>query len=132
MGSPGLARAKIAENGDWTQAPLFKNAKPELKQAILEATGARPGDLILFQFGRESKVNTVMANLRVEIAKRLWLIPGFGAGGRWNFLWVVNPPLFEYDEESKTWAAAHHAFTRPMDECLKYLEPDTFDPSKVY
>ena len=132
MGAKGLARAKIAENGDWTQAPLFKNAKPELRAAILEATGAKPGDLILFQFGPESKVHTIMANLRVHLAKKLWLIPEVGAGGKWNFLWVVNPPLFEYDEESKTWAAAHHAFTRPMDECLKYLEPDTFDPSKVY
>ncbi len=132
MGAKGLARAKIAENGDWTQAPLFKNAKPELRAAILEATGAKPGDLILFQFGPESKVNTIMANLRVHLAKKLWLIPEFGAGGKWNFLWVVNPPLFELDEETGVWHAAHHAFTRPMDECLKYLEPDTFDPSKVY
>ncbi|MFT3709427.1 MAG: aspartate--tRNA ligase [Archangium sp.] len=132
MGAKGLARAKIAENGEWTQAPLFKNAKPELKAAIIEATGAKPGDLILFQFGKESTVNTIMANLRVHLAKKLWLIPEFGAGGQWNFLWVVNPPLFEYDEESKSWAAAHHAFTRPMDECLKYLDEATFDPGKVY
>ncbi|MBE2248120.1 MAG: aspartate--tRNA ligase [Myxococcus sp.] len=132
MGAKGLARAKIAENGDWTQAPLFKNAKPELRAAIVEATGAKPGDLILFQFGPESKVQTVMANLRVMLAKRLWLIPEYGSGGNWNFLWVVNPPLFEYDEESKTWAAAHHAFTRPHDEHLKYLQPESFDPSKVY
>ncbi len=132
MGAKGLARAKVAENGDWTQAPLFKTIKPELKAAIMEATGAKPGDLILFQFGPVSKVNTIMANLRVHLAKKLWLIPEFGAGGKWNFLWVVNPPLFELDEETGVWHAAHHAFTRPMDECLKYLEPDTFDPSKVY
>ncbi len=132
MGADGLARARLAENGDWTQAPLFKNASPALKAAILEATGAKTGDLILFQFGPEAKVHTIMANLRVHLAKRLKLIPEYGSGGHWNFLWVVNPPLFEYDEETKTWAAAHHAFTRPMDECLKYLEPDSFDPSKVY
>jgi aspartyl-tRNA synthetase len=132
MGAKGLARAKIAENGDWTQAPLFKNAKPELRAAIIEATGAKPGDLILFQFGPEAKVHMIMANLRVLLAKRLWLIPEYGSGGQWNFLWVVNPPLFEYDEETKTWAAAHHAFTRPMDECLTYLQPESFDPAKVY
>jgi aspartyl-tRNA synthetase len=132
MGAKGLARAKLAENGEWTQAPLFKNAKPELKQAIVEATGAKPGDLILFQFGPEAKVHTIMANLRVYLAKKLWLIPEYGSGGQWNFLWVVNPPLFEYDEETKTWHPAHHAFTRPMDECLKYLEPESFDPAKVY
>ena len=73
-----------------------------------------------------------MANLRVYLAKKLWLIPEFGAGGNWNFLWVVNPPLFELDEETGVWHAAHHAFTRPMDECLKYLEPETFEPAKVY
>ena len=132
MGAKGLARAKIAENGEWTQAPLFKNASPEFKQAIIDATGAKPGDLILFQFGSEAKVHTIMANLRVYLAKKLWLIPEYGAGGKWNFLWVVNPPLFEYDEETKTWAAAHHAFTRPHDESLQYLEESNFKPEKVY
>jgi aspartyl-tRNA synthetase len=44
----------------------------------------------------------------------------------------VNPPLFEYDEETTTWHAAHHAFTRPMDECLQHLEPETLDRSQVY
>jgi aspartyl-tRNA synthetase len=132
MGAKGLARAKLSETGEWTQAPLFKLASPELKQAILEATGAKNGDLILFQFGRESQVHTIMANLRVHVAKKLKLIPEYGSGGKWNFLWVVNPPLFEYDEDTKTWAAAHHAFTRPMDECLKYLNPESFDPGKVY
>ncbi len=132
MGAKGLARAKIGENGEWTQAPLFKTAKPELKAAIIEATGAKPGDLILFQFGPESKVQTVMANLRVYLAKRLWLIPDYGAGGKWNFLWVVNPPLFEYDDETRTYGAAHHAFTRPIDECLQYLDGPNKDLSKVY
>jgi aspartyl-tRNA synthetase len=132
MGAKGLARAKIGEGGEWTQAPLFKTATPALKEAILAATGAKVGDLVLFQFGREAQVHTIMANLRVQLAKKLKLIPEYGSGGQWKFLWVVNPPLFEYDEESKTWAAAHHAFTRPMDECLKYLEPESFDPSKVY
>lgn len=132
MGAAGLGRAKLAENGDWTQAPLFKTASPALKAAILEATGAKTGDLILFQFGRESQVHTIMANLRVHIAKKLKLIPEYGSGGQWNFLWVVNPPLFEYDDETKTYAAAHHAFTRPIDECLQYLEGEKKDLSKVY
>lgn len=132
MGAGGLARAKVGEKQEWSQAPLFKTASPALKKAIEEATLAQPGDLILFQFGPEAKVHTIMANLRVHLAKKLKLIPEYGSGGQWNFLWVVNPPLFEYDEETKTWAAAHHAFTRPMDECLKYLEPETFDPAQVY
>jgi aspartyl-tRNA synthetase len=128
MGARGLARAKVGESGEWTQSPLAKTMVPGLRQAINAACKAKAGDLILFQFGRESVVHTVMANLRVHLAKKLGLIPEYGSGGNWKFLWVVNPPLFEFDEEAKTWVAAHHAFTRPHDEDLKYLGSD---PGKV-
>jgi aspartyl-tRNA synthetase len=124
MGAKGLARAKVAEGGEWTQSPFAKTIEAPLRQAINEACEAQPGDLLLFQFGKESVVHTVMANLRVHLAKKMGLIPEYGSGGQWRFLWVVNPPLFEYDEESKTWAAAHHAFTRPHDSDVQYLETD--------
>jgi aspartyl-tRNA synthetase len=127
-GARGLARAKVGEGGEWTQSPLAKTISPALRQAINQACSVKTGDLILFQFGRESLVHTVMANLRVHVAKKLGLIPEYGSGGNWRFLWVVNPPLFEYDEESKTWAAAHHAFTRPHDEDVQYL---LTDPGRV-
>ncbi len=120
-GAKGLARAKVGEGGEWTQSPLSKTITPALRQAINQACNVKTGDLLLFQFGRESLVHTVMANLRVHVAKKLGLIPEYGSGGVWKFLWVVNPPLFEYDEETKTWAAAHHAFTRPHDEDVQYL-----------
>jgi aspartyl-tRNA synthetase len=129
MGAKGLARAKIGEAGEWTQSPFAKSITAELRKAINEATGAQPGDLLLFQFGKESVVHTVMANLRVHIAKRMGLVPEYGSGGQWRFLWVVDPPLFEYDEQSGQWAAAHHAFTRPRDQDLQYLETD---PGRVY
>ena len=128
MGARGLARAKVGEGGEWTQSPFAKTITPELRQAMNAATHAEPGDLLLFQFGKESLVHTVMANLRVHLAKRVGLIPEYGSGGVWRFLWVVDPPLFEYEEESGKWAAAHHAFTRPHDEDLEYLETD---PGKV-
>ncbi|HEX5747833.1 MAG TPA: aspartate--tRNA ligase [Archangium sp.] len=127
-GAKGLARAKVGEGGEWTQSPLSKTITPVLRQAINQACNAKTGDLLLFQFGRESLVHTVMANLRVHVAKKLGLIPEYGSGGVWKFLWVVNPPLFEYDEETKTWAAAHHAFTRPHDEDVQYL---LTDPGRV-
>jgi aspartyl-tRNA synthetase len=129
MGAKGLARAKIAEGGEWTQSPFAKSITPELRRAINDAVGAQPGDLVLFQFGKESVVHTVMANLRVHLAKRMGLIPEYGSGGQWRFLWVVDPPLFEYDEDAGQWAAAHHAFTRPRDQDLPYLETD---PGRVY
>jgi aspartyl-tRNA synthetase len=129
MGAKGLARAKVeGAEGLWVQSPLAKTITPELRAAINEAVGAGDGDLLFFQFGRESVVQTVMANLRIHLAKRLGLIPESGHGDKWNFLWVVNPPLFEYDEDTKTWAAAHHAFTRPHDDCVELLDKD---PGKV-
>ncbi|MGO9065134.1 MAG: aspartate--tRNA ligase [Myxococcaceae bacterium] len=127
-GARGLARAKVGEGGEWTQSPLSKTISAELRLEINKSCGAKAGDLLLFQFGREALVQTVMANLRVHLAKRLGLIPEVGSGGRWEFLWVVDPPLFEWDEEARKWVAAHHAFTRPHDEDLPFL---TSDPGRV-
>lgn len=128
MGAGGLARAKMSADGTWTQSPLNKMMTPELREAINSACGAEDGDLILFQSGKEQVVHTVMANLRVYLGKKLGLIPESGHGDHWNFLWVVDPPLFEYDAEKKQWAAAHHAFTRPHDDCVELIDTD---PGKV-
>jgi aspartyl-tRNA synthetase len=128
MGAKGLARAKVDAQGNWAQSPLQKTITPELRAAINEKTGAKENDLLFFQFGKESTVQTVLANLRVHLAKKLGLIPESGHGGKFEFLWVVNPPLFEYDDDKKGWVAAHHAFTRPHDECVDMLEKD---PGKV-
>jgi aspartyl-tRNA synthetase len=128
MGAGGLARAKLAADGTWVQSPLAKTVVPEMRLAINEALGAKENDLIIFQFGKTSVVHTVMANLRVAVAKRMGLIPEVGHGDKWKFCWVVNPPLFEYDDEKKRWAAAHHAFTRPHDEHVDLLDKD---PGKV-
>ncbi len=127
MGSKGLARAKV-DKGAWVQSPLAKTITDSMRTAINTAVGAGDGDMLFFQFGKTSVVHTVMANLRLHLGKKLGLIPEVGHGGSFNFLWVVNPPLFEYDEDRKGWAAAHHAFTRPHDDCIDLLEKD---PGKV-
>ncbi|HYO92954.1 MAG TPA: aspartate--tRNA ligase, partial [Polyangiaceae bacterium] len=124
MGASGLARAKVGADGSWTQSPLAKSITAELSRAINERTGAKEGDLLIFQFGRTSLVHTVMANLRVHLGKKLGLIPEVGHGGNWSFSWVVDPPLFEYDEDEKRWSAAHHAFTRPHDAHVPLNESD--------
>ncbi len=128
MGAGGLARAKVAADGTWTQSPLAKSVTPEARLAINQAVGAQDGDLICFQFGKASLVHTVLANLRVYVAKKMGTIPESGHGGQWKFLWVVEPPLFEYDDEAKRWAAAHHAFTRPHDDHVGLIDSD---PGKV-
>jgi len=124
MGAKGLARAKVDAEGNWTQSPLAKTVTPEMRRAINEAVGAKDGDLILFQFGKEAVVQTVLANLRVHLAKKLKLIPEVGHGGKFQFTWVVDPPLFEYDDDAKKWVAAHHAFTRPHDDCVELIDKD--------
>jgi len=124
MGAKGLARAKVDAEGNWVQSPLAKMVTAEFRQAVNSTVGAEEGDLIFFQFGPTQKVHTVMANLRLHLARKLGLIPETGSGGEWNFLWVVDPPLFERNEEKKRWDAAHHVFTRPHDECVELLGTD--------
>jgi aspartyl-tRNA synthetase len=124
MGSKGLARAKVDGSGAWVQSPLAKSVTDDFRQAVNRAVGAQEGDLILFQFGPASKVHTVMANLRLHLGKKLGLIPESGSGGQWKLLWVVDPPLFDYDEEAKRWVAAHHMFTRPHDDHVALLDSD--------
>jgi aspartyl-tRNA synthetase len=127
-GFRGLARAKVGEGGAWTQSPLAKSITDDLRLKLNEVLGAKPGDILCFQFGKTSIVHTVMAKLRLDVAKKIGLIPEYGHGGAWRFLWVTNPPLFEHDEETGRWAAAHHAFTRPIDEHVDLLESD---PARV-
>ena len=72
MGAKGLARAKVDAEGNWTQSPLAKTITPELREAINAKRGATDGDLLLFQFGKESVVQTVMANLRDPPRQEGW------------------------------------------------------------
>jgi aspartyl-tRNA synthetase len=78
-----------------------------------------------------------MAKLRVDVAKRMGLIPEYGHGGTFKLLWVTHPPLFEHDDSGPDggdphapgrWVAAHHAFTRPVDAHIPYLASD---PARV-
>lgn len=124
MGAKGLARAKVGDDGTWLQSPLAKTVSAEYRQAVNQVTGAQAGDIILFQFGPAAQVHTIMANLRVHLGKKLGLIPEVGAGDQWKFLWVVNPPLFDYDQDQKRWVAAHHPFTKPHEACEPLLESD--------
>ena len=128
MGGLGLARAKVGENGTWTQSPFAKNITDALREGINKALNVQPGDIVCLQFGPTDKVHTIMANLRLYLGKKLGLIPESGSAGRFELLWITDPPLLEWDETSKRWAAAHHPFTRPHDDCVSLLESD---PGKV-
>ncbi len=126
-GFKGLARAKLAEDGQWTQSPFAKHASEGFRHAVNAACEAKPGDVICFQIGPPNVVNAALSKLRLDVAKKMELIPPYGHGGQWKFLWVVNPPLFEQNADG-SWAAAHHAFTRPVDEHIEWLSSD---PARV-
>jgi len=129
LGGAGLGRAKIGPDGTWTQSPLAKTITDECRLAINEAVGANEGDIILFQFGKEKMVQTVLGGLRLILGKRFGLIPERGTEGFWAPLWITDFPLFEYDEEEDAYAAAHHPFSSPQ---VGHEDMLTTDPGKCY
>ncbi|MGE0788468.1 MAG: aspartate--tRNA ligase [Sandaracinaceae bacterium] len=124
MGGGGLGRIKIGDDGAWGQTPFAKQVSDGFRAAFNEAVGAKSGDMVLLMFGADAMVHTAMANLRVHLGKKLGLIPEVGAGEQYDFLWVVDPPLFERGEAPGTWVAAHHLFTRPHDAHIERIGSD--------
>jgi aspartyl-tRNA synthetase len=124
FGARGLARAKVAAGGEWTQGPLGKQIDPAVRGKVNEALEAKEGDVLLFQFGKPKLVNGVLGQMRTQLGKRLGLIPA----GRHELLWVEDFPLFEFSEEQNAYVAAHHPFTQPRLEDVPYL---VSDPGRV-
>ncbi len=117
LGGRGLARARVGEDGkSWTQTPLNKTISPEAIAAIHARTGAVPGDVILFQFGKASVVHTVLGGLRLHLRDKLKLVATDenGVSRDWRIMWVTDFPLFEHDEDKGVYVAAHHPFTSPQ------------------
>jgi aspartyl-tRNA synthetase len=120
MGGKGLMRAKVTDDGGWSQTPLAKKVTPEMREAIHQAAGAGPGSMLLFQIGPAGRVNTILGGLRVHLAEKLGLIPP----DKWECLWVVDFPLFEVSEETGETQACHHPFTSPHPDDLDLLEKE--------
>ena len=91
--------------------------------AVYERLGAEKGDVILIVADKNSTVLSTLGALRLKLAKRLDIIPD-----DFKFVWIVDFPFFEKDEESGEWVAMHHPFTMPKEDCIQYLDTD---PSKV-
>ena len=120
-GGKGLAWVKVTDNGDggW-QSPIAKFLSDEEKASINETLEAAPGDLLLFSADKAFTANTVLGRIRLELGKRLGLMPKEG----FDFVWVTDFPLFEYDEGQRRHVAIHHPFTAPRDEDLEKLDSD--------
>ena len=91
---------------------------------ILSAVSAEQGDVVFIVADRNSVTLPVLGALRLELGRQLGLIPA----DTYKFVWIVDFPFFEKDEETGEWVAMHHPFTMPREECLSYLETD---PGKV-
>ena len=112
----GMAWIVVEENE--LKSPITKFFTQEEIDAILKKADAQPGDIIMFVADKDSVVYDSLGALRIELAKRLGLIDK----NEYNFLWVTDFPLLEYDEEEKRYVAKHHPFTSPMDEDVKLLK----------
>jgi aspartyl-tRNA synthetase len=113
-GAGGLAYIKVNDvtkaSEEGLQSPVVKFLDEATLREILVRTGAANGDLIFFGADREKVVNDALGALRAKVGHDR----GFAEKG-WKPLWVVDFPMFEYDDERKTWAARHHPFTAPKD-----------------
>ncbi len=118
FGARGMAWIKIKED-EW-QSPITKFFSEQEIAAMAQALDAQPGDLILFGADKSKVVHQVLAELRLELARRLNLVDA----NSFNFLWVTDFPLLEYDEEQKRYTAVHHPFTAPFEDQLDLLESD--------
>lgn len=114
-GAQGLAWIKIREN-EW-QSPIAKFLSDEERKNLTEALHLKVGDIVFFQAGEPGMVNAALGNLRVRLGEQLKLIPE----NAWNFLWITDFPLYEYDEENKRYVACHHPFTSPKDGDLEIM-----------
>ncbi|MEO8346294.1 MAG: aspartate--tRNA ligase [Betaproteobacteria bacterium] len=113
-GAGGLAYIKVNDvtkvNEEGLQSPIVKFLGEPALREILKRTDAQNGDLIFFGADREKVVNDALGALRAKVGHER----GLAVKG-WQPLWVVDFPMFEFDDEKKTWAARHHPFTAPKD-----------------
>ena len=121
-GAKGLAWIAYTDEG--LKSPITKFFSDETITKMTAAAQAETGDLLLFVADKPKVVAAALGQLRLEMARRLNLIDP----DKLSFLWVVDFPMFEYDEEDKRWVAMHHPFTSPRDEDVQYLGSE---PGKI-
>ena len=123
-GAKGLAYIKVNDvtqlNEAGLQSPIVKNLNEAALKTIMERTGAANGDLIFFGADKAKVVNDALGALRIKLGHD----KGYVNGKAWEPVWVVDFPMFEYDEEEKRWSACHHPFTSPKDGHDEFLQSD--------
>lgn len=122
FGAQGMAWIKIQPDG-W-QSPIAKFLQESLQRALEQRLGIETGDVILFVADQRKVVNDALGNLRVRLGQQLGLIDP----DKFNFVWVTDFPLVEWDHEEKRYTSVHHPFTAPLESDMGLLETQ---PEKV-
>jgi len=119
FGVKGVAFARIQEGGAW-KAPFAKAFTDEAREAVNQIAGAETGDVLLFVADKPNRANTCMGAIRLHIGDKLGMI----REGEWQFMWLTDPPLFEWSEDEQKLGASHHPFTSPKVEHEDMLETE--------
>ncbi|HHX55470.1 MAG TPA: aspartate--tRNA ligase, partial [Clostridiales bacterium] len=123
FGAKGLAYLSINEDGTY-KSSFAKFMSDEELSSLVDKMSAKPGDLLLFVADKDEVAFDALGSLRLELAKQLDLIDE----DKFNFLWVVDFPLFEYSKEEDRYVSKHHPFTMPLEEDMELMDTD---PAKV-
>ena len=114
----GLAWIKVTEKG--FESSIVKFFSEETLKAVAERMGAKPGDIMMFVADKPKVVADALSNLRLRLGRQLGLIDE----SRFDFLWIVDYPLFEWNEDENRYEPFHHLFTAPTDDSIPLLETD--------
>jgi aspartyl-tRNA synthetase len=123
LGSKGLAWMRVTEKG--LESNIVKFFNKDVQKKLLEKTKAKKGSILFFIADKGKTANEILGKLRVELGHRLKLIDKKD----FKFCWIVDFPVFAWNEEDNKWTPEHHIFTAPKKEHLKYLDSD---PGKVH
>ena len=118
VGAKGLIWIRVEENG--TKSSIDKFYSPEEVKAMADKCGAKAGDMVFILCGKKFKALTQLCALRLEVGQQL----GLRDPKKFAPLWVVDFPMFEWDEETERFYAMHHPFTSPKPEDVEFLESD--------
>ena len=122
LGAKGLAWIRVSD-GEW-QSPIIKFFSDGEKDALQNALNLEDGDIVFFGADSSYIVNLVLSNLRLKLGERFGLIDD----KKFEFLWVEEFPLLDYDENENRYTAMHHPFTSPFEEDIELLDSE---PGKV-
>jgi aspartyl-tRNA synthetase len=128
FGAGGVAAVKVNAAGvlETGIGKFLEPVKADLAAALKDVGGIQPGDALLFIADTYSVATKAMGELRQKVARDTGVVPKPGAeGGSWNFLWVVDFPMFEKNKDTGKWIAMHHPFTSPRDDQMRaFLDAD--------